>query len=163
MRYSILLFFSLLLLLPGCSSDDSGEDRRTLLTFSENAAVVPPDPGAPVQIATVGSGDKRVFRYEYTIDSDPQIADSGFSEILIFEVDAELTSFTATGLALVRLAPYYRQICFCATNDSFPVTGGTITGNRRSATEWDVDIDVSFLYGESEKELQVSGTFKKEE
>ncbi|WP_143542382.1 hypothetical protein [Robiginitalea sediminis] len=160
MRHYILLLLGVLLLMQGCSSDDSGEDRRTLLTFTENTAVIPPDPDAPVQIATVGSGDKRVFRYEFTIDSDPQIADSGFSEILIFEVDAALTSFTATGLALVRLSPYYRQSCFCETNDSFPVTSGTISGNRRSQTEWEVDIDVSFLYGSIEKELQVSGIFK---
>lgn len=147
----------------GCSDDTAEEKAITRLTYMDNAAVVAPDPQDPLPVASIGPGDKRVFRYEYKIPADPNIADSGFTEILLFEVDAELTSFTATGLALIQLSPYYRQICFCATNASEPVTGGTLTGTRKTDTQWEVTINVQFPYGEATKELQVSGIFLKEE
>ncbi|MDG1572260.1 hypothetical protein OZ410_08030 [Robiginitalea sp. M366] len=155
-------------LLLSCSSPEEEPRATTTLEYFENAIVIPPDPQADPYtatryIATRGSGDRRVFRYEYSIPAKPNIADTGFTEILLFEIDPELTSFTAGGLALASLKPYYRQICYCASNDSYPVTSGVISGKRLSESRWEVTLDVAFPYGPVEQTLQVTGIFERQD
>ena len=155
-----LIFLTAAIFSLGCNSDDQEETRE--YTFTVDARIVPPDPNADFPIAIVESGEKRVFKYEYSIPSDPQIADSGFTEILLFEIDQNLTSFEVSDAELSQLNAFYRQICFCGTNDSFPVTGGTISGRQDSSSAWEIEIDVIFEYGFSTKELRFSGTFREQ-
>lgn len=155
-----LIFLAATIFSFSCNSDDPEETRE--YAYTVDSLIVPPDPNGVLRVATVASGENLVFKYEYRIPSDPEIADSGFTEILLFEIDRNLTFFVVSDAELSQINAFYRQVCFCATNDSFPVTGGTIQGRQRSTSSWEIDIDLIFDYGLSTKELQLSETFRQQ-
>ena len=157
-----LIFTFLLLILIGCSNDDSGES--TNLRFFENSIVQIPMDDTDFFVVTIDSGDNLVFQYQFVVDSEPNIADSGFSETILFEIDPSLTEFSFSDNDLLTTNAFYRQICFCDNVESITIESGNISGIRRSSNSWQIDIDVEIDLGfvSGPRNIQISGEFELE-
>lgn len=150
-----LLVFSLISL--GCS--DNQTEFTTFKYFESSTIETQNDPN--FFLATIENGNNLVFEYEYVLEADPDIADSGFSETILFEIDPTLNEFTYSNQELVDSNTYYRQLCFCPTDDSILITNGTISGRKLTERTWEIDIliDIDFPSGLPFLDKQVSGVF----
>ena len=110
-------------------------------------------------VVTIDSGDNLVFQYQLVVESEPNIADSGFSETILFEIDPSLTEFSFSDNDLLTINAFYRQICFCDNVESITIESGNISGIRRSSNSWQIDIDVEIDLGfvSGPRNIQISG------
>ncbi|WGK64991.1 hypothetical protein [Croceiramulus getboli] len=160
---AILSFLVLSLFLCSCSNDDDASDQQRIdYNLYTNAALNIPAEDADFFLVTIAeTGDQLVFEYVLDIPSDPDIADSGFRESILFEIDASTTTFEVSDEDLLTINPYYRQSCFCETVESVLIQSGTISGTRSDQNSWQIDIDVEIdLGGTLPLEKQVSGVFR---
>ena len=157
-----LIFTFFLLILIGCSNDDSGES--TNLRFFENSIIQIPRDDTDFFVVTIDSGDNLVFQYQLVVESEPNIADSGFSETILFEIDPSLTEFSFSDNDLPTTNAFYRQICFCDNVESITIESGNISGIKRSSNSWQIDIDVEIDLGfvSGPRNIQISGEFELE-
>ncbi len=141
----------------GCSNNQS---EYTLLKYYENSSIQTQD-DPNFFLATVENGNNLVFEYEYVLEADPDIADSGFSETILFEIDPSLEEFSYTDQQLEGIKTYYRHICFCASIESILVNSGSISGTKINNNLWNIDININYRYEQSQPltNKQFSGVF----
>lgn len=156
MRSRIIVLILCLSLL-GCSQNQT--DLYFYKYFKNSTIDLPTTDNS--YTASIISGDKLVFEYTYDLEADPEIPDSQFKETIIFEIDPTLNEFAYSNQELVDSNTYYRQLCFCPTDDSILITNGTISGRKLSERTWEVDIliDIDFPSGLPFLDKQVSGVF----
>jgi len=132
-----------LFLILGCKDDDEQIQIDTEeFNIQTNSQIKIPPLDSDFFIATIESGDKLVFEYNFDSPSDPQIADSGFSETIIFEIQSDMEEFSLSNENLKNINAFYRAICFCPNTESVRITEGTISGQKLSSTSWRIQIDV---------------------
>ena len=112
-------------------------------------------------------GDKLVFEYHFTKESNPNISDSGYDEYLYFEQVAGTEDFRLTSEDLRLNNTYLRRACFCMFTDFRPVTTGEISGEKTGNMEWNVSFDVEAVIEENGEPIetiaiQSSGKFRPE-
>ncbi len=142
--------FSILLcmLVFSCSkSDDEDQDTTKSYSYTENARLKIPDAETDFFVVTVDQGTNLVFNYQLVKEADPNLADSGYSESILFEVDAAVNEFSYSDEDLQQLNMYYRQICFCVNVESMVVTSGTIQGKRINQDTWQIKLAIAVDYG----------------
>ncbi|UZO80383.1 hypothetical protein NBT05_15675 [Aquimarina sp. ERC-38] len=142
---NILIFLNviLLFLIFGCKGDDDQNQVDTKeYTIRTDSQIKIPSQNSDSFIATIESGNKLVFEYTFDSPSDPQIADSGFSEEIIFEIESDMEEFSLNNESLEDINAFYRATCFCSNIQSVRITEGTISGKKLNATSWEIQIDV---------------------
>ena len=146
-----------MLLFVSCSSDD--DNTSETYTYTVDSQIVLNDLQGE-GLTQVTTGDNLVFKYRYAEEADPDIADSGYAETIIFEIDPTLESFSYADEELATINAYFDRFCFCAFEGSIPIVDGVIEGTKVNDRKWTVSIDVSFLsYSENVIMKSVSGTF----
>ncbi len=130
----------LFLLSSGCGfDDDTVNPAEEVLDFYTNAQVSSQYPFA-------ASGDKVVFHRNYVRPDNANIADDEYSDDLFFEVSNPGDSFEFSGEELTTLKPIFLYYCYCAYTEKAALIGGSISGTKKSATEYEVDVDLTFEY-----------------
>lgn len=161
MRKALLLFLATVCV--ACSEDQS---EYSTYHFFNNASIVTND-NPNFFLALIEGGNNLVFEYTYVLEADPEIADSGFSETLIFQIDPTLEEFSFSNNELESLNTYYRQICFCVNSESILLNTGTISGTKVNSNTWNISIDVSIPISGNPTatpiQLELSGLFSLEE
>ena len=135
-----------------------------LYTFVENSELdIITYNGSYMKWGQIKEGKNLVFEYVFSAEEDSRAEDDEYSEYIKFEIDPELTSFNYSDSALHNTKIVFTKSCFCdfdyqETMDVEPY--GTISGEKVSNTEWNINLDIIF-YGNDQK--QVSGIFKLKE
>ncbi len=88
--------------------------------------------GAYVEIT---AGDKQVFRRTYSYNDEPDIIDDELNEILIFELDKDIDSFSLKDDELAQANVLFGRICYCLAGYR-PVSSGTLEGEKISIGKW---------------------------
>lgn len=147
MKRLTVILIGLSLLLLSCKEENPGnafcpDGECTYTLFNESGINLVNSPDAGVQ-ATVVPGDFRVFQYEYHYNDNPGIADDEFNDILLFQLDPDLTEFTLTGKSELESASVvFKRLCYCFAVQFYNATDGTITGKKISDGVWRISINV---------------------
>ncbi len=152
-------YFKLLicaLLLVSCSDDDDNTSETYFYTADSQIILNDIQGTGVTQVTT---GDNLVFKYRYAEEADPDIADSGYAETIIFEIDPSLESFSYSDEELSTINAYFDRFCFCAFEGSIPIVDGIIEGAKVSNRKWTVSIDVSFETYSQTVTKSISGSF----
>lgn len=157
MKYLTYCLLILSLISLGCS--DNQTEFTTFKYFESSSIQTQNDPN--FFLASIENGNNLVFEYKYVLEADPDIADSGFSETILFEIDPSLEEFTYRDQELEGINTYYRHICFCESIESILVNSGSISGTKINNNSWNIDININFRYEQSQPltNKQISGTF----
>ena len=86
----------------------------------------------------VAEGDKRVFQMVSDTEGEDWIADDEFTNILVFEIDPEQTSFSAEDAALKDLRVLYKSICYCSEVMFREISSGCMQGIEQPDGSWHV-------------------------
>ena len=118
-------------------------------------------------IIDIQPGKKLVFKYIFTIDSNPDYFDSGYKEYLLFEMDAHTVDFKLKTEDLADARTYLRRSCYCPFTDSRLATSGIINAEMTGNLEWDIDFELESTIVEDGEivetiAIQNSGKFKPE-
>jgi hypothetical protein len=156
---SKLLFLLLAITIIACS--DNSSKKTTELRFYENSSIEVLE-NVDVFVVTIGSGNNMVFEYQFQIDPEPGIADSGYSEKILFEINSSLSEFSLSDTELKSIKAYYRQSCFCENTESVEINSGSILGSKINENRWMIDINVNIKLSEFNDPVnkQVSGVFR---
>jgi len=139
----ICLHVILLFLIFGCTNDDDQKQIDTEeFNIKTNSQIKIPSQDSDFFVVTIDSGNNLVFEYNFDSPSEPQIADSGFSERIVFEIQSDIEEFSLKNEELNSINAFYRAICFCANTESVRISEGTISGKKKSSTSWEIQIDV---------------------
>lgn len=173
---NFLNFCLLILLLTSCSEADAPEKtdlRKTLKPGQDREFTVYPDSemkfienegGTFVEII---EGDKLVFKYHFSEAGDPDIADSGYNQYVIFEMDKSVEDFKLRAGNFNDANAHLRRSCYCPNTDYIPISGGFIEATKTGSLQWDIDFSVETLIEEDPEhiftiEIEDSGVFKPE-
>jgi hypothetical protein len=83
-------------------------------------------------------GDQLVFKYEFTADDNPMIADDEYGESIWFAVDAEADSFDIPASDFKDANVIFGRMCFCADRGYHRISDGCIHGEKVSENKWAV-------------------------
>lgn len=163
----ICLLLSLIIFTISCNSsdDDSGGIKEEYFVHrNSKLEIEAAEYGTYIDIV---AGNKFVFEYHFTKESDPDISDSGYDEYLYFEMEEGIDDFKLTSEDLVLSNTYLRRSCFCAFTDFRPITAGEITGKKTGNNEWNISFDVEAAIEENGElvetiSIQNSGIFRPE-
>ncbi|MEJ2004041.1 MAG: hypothetical protein P8X57_03535 [Cyclobacteriaceae bacterium] len=93
-------------------------------------------------------GDKQVFKRTYNYQDSPNIVDDELTEILLFELERDVSSFKFTDEELTQANVLFARFCEC-----FPgyrnVNSGTLEGTKTVNGTWRIkaDLQVSSAVG----------------
>lgn len=103
----------------------------------------------------IEEGANLVFSYEYMAEDDASIEDDEYAEFIRFEIDPQLSEFNFKDDELLDINAVFSVSCFCSFSDDpekdVPPKG-IIRGEKISATQWSVSIDVIF-YGHKHRKI----------
>lgn len=154
--------FIFLSLLFSCdTSDDSITDAITKYTYTTNSQIVTEEID-DLTFAKIEEGDNLVFKYLFTRSQDDDISDDEYSEVIIFQIDANAEEFDFTNDELASVFTYFDQYCFCPYYGSIQIIDGNISGVKVDSQNWDITIDVTFSINDDILTKQVSGVFTQE-
>ena len=110
----------------------------------------------------VCEGDLAVFKYTFKDLGDENVADSGFSRSVYFQLDNTLDSFEFVDQELLDARAVYKLSCFCGIEDTNPIylESGTISGEKLEDGSWNIAIDVKVNEDEN---VTGKGTFFEED
>ncbi len=146
-----------------CDKSDDATGRKESVEYivHENSAlkISENDFGTFVEIV---DGDQLVFEYIFTEASTPEIADSGYTHYLYFEMTSETEDFTITSAEFESSNTYLRLSCFCPVTDFRRATSGKITAQKIGNLKWNISFDVAadFTINGGEEEFSESIEFK---
>ncbi|HEY5969013.1 MAG TPA: hypothetical protein VIU35_13635 [Chitinophagaceae bacterium] len=86
-------------------------------------------------------GNDLVFSYTHEGPACKSIADEEYSDKLVFQVPASSNSFLYENSQLADAMCLFIKIAFW-TNGAYKVNSGFVKGTKKSATKWDVEINV---------------------
>jgi len=166
MKKIALLLFLISFIISCDKSDDDSVNLQEEYIVHQNSKL-------KVELAEYGTyldiipGDKLVFEYHFTEESDPNISDSGYDEYLYFELEAGTEDFRLTNEDLTISNTYLRRSCFCIFTDFRPGTSGEIVGEKIGNSEWNISFEVEAAIEEDGEivetiAIQNSGKFKPE-
>jgi len=88
------------------------------------------------------AGDRLVFKYIYTFDDNPNIADDEYSEIIWFAVDPKGDSFEIHSDDFENSSASFGRMCFCADGGFHWMSKGCIYGEKIGEGRWEVSIAI---------------------
>ena len=108
-----------------------------------------------MKFSKIEEGSNLVFSYEYMAEDDASIEDDEYAEFIRFEIDPQLSEFNFKDDELLDINAVFSVSCFCSFSDDpekdVPPKG-IIRGEKISATQWSVSIDVIF-YGYKHRKI----------
>jgi len=87
-------------------------------------------------------GDRFVFRYQFTGDEDPNIADDEYSEVIWFAVDPKGDSFDIYPDEFENSGALFGRMCFCVDGGFHWIKKGCIHGRLVGEGKWEVSIAI---------------------
>lgn len=151
-----LSFFVLLLSIVACSDDDAGVVIIEEGKFYQEAQLeVVNSDDSPW--ASAVKGEKVVFEYTYSHPGNPDAVDDEFSYFLLWEIDAENTSFIIENPK--EHAAFYSQSCFCPRANSLDISG-RIEGEKINSTTWKVDLDITVTTSNGSEQISHERYYK---
>ena len=82
------------------------------------------------------SGNKRIFQMIKHTNGSEQIADDEFTDIVIFELDKNQTSFSAEDADLRLMNAHFKTVCFCSDVWFKPIIKGCLQGEKQEDGTW---------------------------
>jgi hypothetical protein len=142
------IFFLLLIMAVSMACKKKGDNCPPDLytyAYKDNAQVDTLRNALTKQLAAiVNTGSKRVFIYQWSPQSCPQVVDGPGGVIMVFEADPGVTHFKYTTDDLLARKCYYYYPCGeCLPPTAAIPISGTIEGTKVSDKKWKVDIDVN--------------------
>jgi hypothetical protein len=119
------------------SPDNKPGDGEVEFVFYENSDLSVSDDENRPYIEKI-AGDKLVFRYEYTADDSPNIADDEYSEIVWFAVDPEGDSFEIHENDFKNSGATFGRMCFCVDRGFHWIKKGCIYGAKLGDGKWEI-------------------------
>lgn len=86
------------------------------------------------------AGDRLVFKYQFTADDNPNIADDEYSEIFWFAIDPKGDSFEIHTKDFENSGATFGRMCFCADGGFHWITEGCIFGKLLGEGRWEVSM-----------------------
>ena len=83
-------------------------------------------------------GNDIVFRFEHNMEPPENVADGGFSEVLLIQVPTKAKQFTFSGNDLQNADMYYQRSCFCRRIGALKTDSGSISGEKINPTMWKI-------------------------
>ena len=150
-----ILLASMVCTLLSCSNNTNDDVFR--YTYYEDAELsIETTDDSYMQTGRVTAGENIVFEYEYTAEEEENIADDEYTEFIRFEISPNLSEFSYQDAELTDIKTVLTKICYCFfeydVNKDVPPTGN-IAGERISATQWRISVDVTF-YGDERKTFE---------
>jgi len=153
----------LVLLLVACnnSDDNDGINPESVVYEFQNDSQIILGISQTGNVFEIEPGTNTVFRYTFNSEDVINIADDEYTEIIHFEVDGSLDSFSYSNSALQAQNLFIRRLCFCTSNDFVFADIGSVSGTKLANGNWDISISMTFDWDEfSETETRtISGTF----
>lgn len=121
------------------------ENGNCLLELIPNKTIEFKTNGTGSLYPVITDGTQTLLKYTFIKDSDPEIADSDYTEIIYAELDQNLTSLTLTNETLSKAKLYYGRLCFCRDNAGyFEVKNGSfqITNFNNETLKIDLNFSV---------------------
>lgn len=109
--------------------------------FYESAALLVTEEDDNINFDLV-DGDRTVFRYEFSKNDNPEIADDEYGEAIWFEVEPNADTFQLSDDDLVEAHALFGRFCFCVDGGFHKLERGCIYGEKISDSEWRVAIAV---------------------
>lgn len=155
-------FLSLILLSCSASDDINIQDAQFIVYPNSSIKVTEADDRRNLDVV---NGDKLVFAYTFDEPGDPDIADSGYSHYLYFELDKDTEDFKLNSDDFQIVKANFRRSCFCVYTDFRKIENGEINGKKTGNMTWKVTFDVNTLIEENEEivteiKMSDSGTFR---
>jgi hypothetical protein len=159
---------SLILLLSACAGQNLQQALKqnnpertcpengscTVEILQNTTLVVKDDVAGKFYYKTETSPDFTVIRYKYTKDTNPALADAGYTEEVVFEVDNNSKILSYSGSTIQKTKMLFGVMCFCKGKAGFyKVESGSISykDNKLQITVPDIvegqklkDITLSF-------------------
>ncbi len=148
----------LCVLTSSCKDEVDGGHLREFDT-EKNVTINVGEPNNPY---TLTDGSQIVFRYTFNHPHEENIADDELTEVFIFAIDADQSSFeiTTTDVAGGSVFPMaYRRICFCFFEFGFTIQSVSVTGTKISPTKWSVSFEMTASDGAHTFDLSDQGTY----
>jgi hypothetical protein len=135
------------------SSEDSEEETNedpepysesiTAQFHSNSTIEISEDPQINTK-AEIVDGDKLVFSYNLYTDPYENTVDDEYTEVIVFEISPEISSFRLEIEDFVNAqAFYYRSCNTCPVKYGYNnITDGFIEGTKTSDTEWQLEADI---------------------
>lgn len=180
MKKFSLLVLSVLLSLSACKKDEFVEFPECLSQFGEFSPENEPFKGevsfsyfeeSKIRVEEtedylsfqIEEGNKLVFRYEFTKDDSPQIADDEYGEAIYFEVPGGSDQFTLTTSELKKAGGVFGRFCFCADGGFHHLAEGCIHGEKLPNGKWKVALAVKTLSTWEPMVRMISADFEKKD
>jgi hypothetical protein len=158
-----LVLSSLILLFLSCNStqntmDNSSEQAPKCPAdvecyaelISNKTLVLKEDTIGKLYVNLIDKEGTHVVKYYYVKKSQPEIADSGYAEVVFFEIDDEETSMELKANDLKQAKLIVQKSCFCPEAGYEMITNGHLIVNKSNKT---YDISLTFS---SSKELKLN-------
>lgn len=104
-------------------------------------------------------GDKTVFQMINSTEGNLDIADDEYTNILVFELDESLSSFSVENDELETMNVHYRTICFCDEVDFKSITLGCMQGEKQTDGTWFVQGKLEVQYSNGNDEVNFDSQF----
>jgi hypothetical protein len=108
--------------------------------------------------AQINPGDKLVFSVRIETDGHEGIADDEFTDLVYFEIDPSMDSFSVESGELNLINARYRQACYCG-DTGFKIPEGCIQGQRIDADHWQIQANLTIEYASWTKALKIDAVF----
>ncbi|CAM1350351.1 hypothetical protein [Tenacibaculum crassostreae] len=153
----IIILFVLSIIINACSSNEDNieKDTYTYSFYKNSKLTINEVEDSYMKEGKIDSGDKLVFKYLFSAYDNKEVADDEFnSEVIMFEIDPNISSFTYSDSQLLDIKSVFTKYCFCVFSneqtDKDVAPTGTISGTKISDKYWDIKINVTF-YGNEVK------------
>ena len=108
----------------------------------------------------VKSGNKRVFKMFSDTEGSAMIADDEFTNILTFQVEANLESFEIGNDELEAVNLRFINLCFCSEVEFKKASLGCIQGQKIDDQFWQIQVNADFEYATFTRTVAVDAVFE---
>lgn len=106
-------------------------------------------------------GNNTVFEMHNSTEGELILADDEIAKILIFELDSEVSSFSATDSELENLNVHYRIGCYCLESDFKKVNTGCLQGELLQNGLWRIQGKLFVDYKHGIEEVKIDALFSR--
>ena len=90
----------------------------------------------------ISEGEKTILKYTYKKNTDKNIQDSNYTEIVYAELDQNLTEISLTSKELQTVKLYFGRLCYCKGETGyFPITNGNFNLKKSGKDALEITID----------------------
>ncbi len=139
-----------------CNENEENLETYSYVFMNDSKLEVKSNDDLYIKYGIIEKGENVVFEYEFVEPGDVEIADSGYSETIRFEIDTNLNEFSYSNEELEIIKPVFTKYCFCSFENNAVKNvnpTGKISGKKLSNNQWEIDLDITF-YGDENKKIK---------